>query len=132
MIKVTLKQLVEAAQSGAYQRFTAIRKTITAGHKNRKVPAAVQEELKHFDEARKALVEKCGGVLSEDKTRYDFDEAKPEGEGGLSKAEEFAKGFEELLAQTVELPGEAIKLADLLDGGLLEADYALLEPWLME
>ena len=122
MIKVTLKQLVEAAQSGAYQRFTAIRKTITAGHKNRKVPAAVQEELKHFDEARKALVEKCGGVLSEDKTRYDFGD----------KSEEFAKGFEELLAQTVELPGEAIKLADLLDGGLLEADYALLEPWLME
>jgi NAD-specific glutamate dehydrogenase len=122
MIKVTLKQLVEAAQSGAYQRFTAIRKTITAGHKNRKVPAAVQEELKHFDEARKALVEKCGGVLSEDKTHYDFAE----------KGEEFAKGFEELLAQTVELPGEPIKLADLLDGGLLEADYAMLEPWLGE
>ena len=130
MIKVTLKQLVEAATHtpgtdppmGAYQRFTAIRKTITAGHKNRKMPAAVQEELKHFDEARKALVEKCGGVLSEDKTHYDFAE----------KGEEFAKGFEELLAQTVELPGEAIKLADLLDGGLLEADYALLEPWLTE
>ena len=122
MIKVTLKQLVEAAQSGAYQRFTAIRKTITAGHKNRKMPAAVQEELKHFDEARKALVEKCGGVLSEDKTHYDFAE----------KGEEFAKGFEELLAQTVELPGEAIKLADLLDGGLLETDYTLLEPWLQE
>ena len=122
MIKVTLKQLVESAQSGAYARFAAIRKTITAGHKNRKVPAAVQEELKHFDEARKALVEKCGGVLSEDKSRYEFAE----------KAEEFAKGVEELLAQTVELPGEAIKLADLLDGGLLEADYEPLVPFLTE
>jgi hypothetical protein len=122
MIKVTLKQLVEAAQSGAYARFAAIRKTITAGHKNRKVPAAVQEELKHFEEARKGLIEKCEGKLTEDGKQYTFN----------GKAEEFVKGFEELVAQTVELPGDAIKLPDLLDGGLLEADYALLEPWLTE
>jgi NAD-specific glutamate dehydrogenase len=122
MIKVTVKQLVEATQSGAYARFASIRKTITAGHKNRKMPTAVQEELKHFETARKALIEKCEGVMSEDKTRYEFAE----------KGEDFAKGFEELLAQTVELPGEAIKLADLLDGGLLEGDYNLLEPFLTE
>jgi NAD-specific glutamate dehydrogenase len=122
MIKVTLKQLVEAAQSGAYGRFAAIRKTITAGHKNRKMPVAVQEELKQFDESRQKLITQCDGVLAEDKTSYTFN----------GKAEEFAKGFEELLAQSVDLPGEPTKLADLLDGGLCEGDYALLEPWLGE
>ena len=123
MIKVTVKQLVDAAQSGAYGRFANIRKTITAGHKNRKMPMAVLEELKHFETARAKIIEECEGKLSKDKTRYEFGE----------KAAEFTQKFDELMAQPVDdLPGDAIKLADLLDGGLLESDYALLEPFLGE
>lgn len=125
MIKVTLKELVTIAQSGAYARFKSIRKTIPAGHINRKVPAAVQEELKQFDEARNKLVKQFGGVLSEEsegKSTYVFGE----------KFDDFVKEFEELLSQTVELPGEAINRADLLDGGLIEEDHDLLTPFLAE
>jgi len=126
MIKITTtyEKLVLAATSGALARFHGIRKTITAGHKNRKMPAAIREELAHYDEARKALVEKHGGFLATpDAKTYTFPEGQAEG---------FADDLKVLLAQEVDLPGEAVKLADLLDGGLLETDYSALEPFLTE
>jgi hypothetical protein len=130
MIKLTYAQLTAAVSSGqdaqgrgAYARFAGIRKTITAGHKNRKMPAAVQEELNHFVKQRDDLVARFGGALNESKTNYVWPD---------DKQADAEKALAELMAQTVELPGDVMKLADLLDGGLLEADYDALEPFLTE
>ena len=123
MIKVSYKQLLTVLASGTYGRFATIRKAITAGHKNRKVPAAIQEEVKHFNETRDGIVARFGGVLNVTKTDYDW----PDG-----KKDEAVKAMDELMAQEVELPGERIKMADLLDGGLCEGDYEPLEPFLGE
>jgi hypothetical protein len=131
MIKITYKQLLTVLSAGfnpdtkvgAYGRFATIRKAITAGHKNRKMPAAVQEEIKHFNETRDAIIARFGGMLNATKTDYDW---------LADKKDEGVKAIEELLAQEVELPGERIKMTDLLDGGLCEGDYEPLEPFLTE
>lgn len=122
-ITVTLKQLADAVFSGAYFRFSKIRKTITAGHKNRKTPAAVWEETKLFEERRDAIVNEYNGTLKADRSGYDWP---------ADRQEDASKAVAELLAQTVELPGCQIRLSDLLEGGLLEEDYNLLEPWLTD
>ena len=124
MIKVTIENLVKAMASGALPRLYGIRKTISAGHRNRKLPASVEGELKHYEEQRKALIERYHGIAATPDARF-F--TFPEGEMAG-----FERDIKELLSQTVELPGEPLKLTDLLDGGLLETDYDLLEPFLTE
>ena len=121
MITLTVEQLVSAALSGAYNRFASIRKTITAGHKNRKTPKAFVEECKIFDEQKEALIKECEGEPIENGYTFKGDNIK-----------KFNEGLVELQKQTVELPGEQIKISDLLDGGLLETDYELLAPFLSE
>jgi hypothetical protein len=123
VIKLTLQQLRNCVASGSYARFTSLRKSITAGHKNRKVPAAVQNELMYFEMTRDALVARLGGRVNATQTEYEWP---------ADKKDEAQAVMAELLAQAVELPGEPIKLADILDGGLCEGDYANLEPFLSE
>jgi hypothetical protein len=120
---MTVEQLVDAYASGALQIFFSIRKTISAGYKNRKLPAAVQKEVDLYNKERLALVEKHKGVLeTPDAKEYTFPDPAA-----------FKKDHSELMAQTVDdLPGDRLKLSDLLDGGLREGDYDLLEPFLGE
>ena len=122
-ITLTNRQFVNAINTGAYRRFSSIRKTITAGHKNRKVPRAVDEELATFVKTQDELLARFGGVIDKKTNEVVY----PEG-----KKEEADKAHAEWMAQIIELPGEPIKLADLLEGGLCETDYQLLEPFLTE
>lgn len=122
-IKLTYRQLLEAANSGALQRFFGLRKTIGAAHRNRKLPAAIDEELKAFEAQRKALIETHSGALPEGATNYVF----PDGELAA-----FERDFAELQVQELELPGEPVKVGELLDGGLLETDFARLDPFLVD
>ena len=34
------------------------------------------------------------------------------------------------MRQTIDLPGEKVRISDIVSGGLLESDYALLESFL--
>jgi len=123
MIKTTVGKLVSASQGGCLARFLAIPKTIAAGHKNRKMPAAIREEMKLYAERIMALITKHGGVqTAQGASTYTF----PAG------IEPFQADENELKAQEIELPGEPMKLDDLLAGGLLEDDYDALGPFLAE
>lgn len=124
MIKLTLEKFAEALGSGAYRRFGGIRKAIAAGHNNRKVPEAVDKEWKHFIETRDGILKQFEGKLNEDKTDFVYPDEE--------KKAAADKALKELMALEVELPGEPMKLTDLLDGGLLESDYKFLEPFLSE
>ena len=122
MIKLTVKQLVEATQSGALGRFLTLDKPIKVAWANRKQGPAATDELKLYDERRTALL-KQHGTLSEGAKEYTF----ADGEG-----EKFQSAHAELIAQTVELPGEPVKLADLGAGRLSEIDLSVLEAFLTE
>jgi hypothetical protein len=121
-MEITVKQLVQAVTSGALSRLLAIPKTIAAGYKNRKLPSACEEEIRLYEKARAGLVEKHGGTVPHPGAlEYAFHD------GGR---EAFERDMVELLSQPINLPGEPIKLTDLLSGGLVESDYAVLEPFL--
>jgi hypothetical protein len=122
-ITVTLRELIRAAYTGAYQRFSRIRKTITAGHRNRRMPAAVGEEVKSYEEQRDAIAKQYGGKPNRLTNDYDWPE---------DKKEEATVALATLLEQHVDLPGCPIRVEDLLDGGLLEEDYDILKPWIVE
>jgi hypothetical protein len=122
MIKLTVQQLVEAVQSGALGRLLALDKPIKVAWANRKQGTAATEELKSYDERRMALL-KAHGTLAEGATQYTFADGE---------ADKFQAGHAELIAQTVELPGEPVKLADLGAGRLSEMDLSLLEAFLTE
>jgi len=123
-MKVTVRQLVQAAGSGALARLLSIPKSIGAGYKNRKLPAACEEEVRLYEKARVDLIKKHGGEIP-----YPGAESYAFPGGGQ---EAFERDIVELLDQTVELPGEPLKLSDLLAGGLLESDYGALGPFLIE
>ena len=127
-ITIKIKQLLDASRSSldgksSLQRLFSIPKTISAGHANRKLPAAIQEELKHFEEARIALAERHGGTRPNPSVpNY----VVPE-----ERRPEFDRDFALLLEQQLDLPGVPLQLQDLLAGGLLEEDYELLGPFLL-
>ena len=122
MIKLTVKQLVEAVQSGALGRLLALDKPIKVAWANRKQGTSANDEIKAYDERRMVIL-KQHGTLAEGAKEYTFAEGE---------AEKFAAAHMELIQQTVELPGEPVKLADLGAGRLSEIDLSALEPFLTE
>jgi heterodisulfide reductase subunit B len=133
MIKLTVKQLVDAATSRVtdpYQtgsvlsRFFALEKPVAVAWRNRGQIKACTEEMKLYEERRLALCEKYGKKI-EKTGNYMFED--PE------NAKKFAAELEELGKQPVEIPGEPIKLSELGTGSRLsESDASLIEMFLTD
>lgn len=137
MIKITLKNLLDVAHSGALNRFLSIDKPVAVAWKNRRQATACNEEMKLYEERRLALCEKYG-KKNEDKRRYEFDDANK-----LA----FEAAQNELLDQVLDsIPGDPVRISDLasskspvyrlsgveLDVRLSENDLLLLEPFLTD
>jgi hypothetical protein len=131
MIKLTVKQFIDASMSNpanpgagsALSRFFALDKPIAVAWKNRGQIKACTEEMKLYEERRIALCNKYG---KKDETigQYRF-----EGE----ELKKFVAELEELDKQTVEIPGEPIKIAQLgITNRLSEADLVLVEMFLTD
>jgi hypothetical protein len=133
MLKLTVRQLVDASNSGALRRYLTLEKPMTVAWKNRKQISACDEELKLFQERQLALAEKYGTKDPEKPNVFTFDlgvELKP-GENGPQRAA-FNDAFNELLNQPVDtIPGDPVSVS-ALDGKLSEADMMLLEPFLTD
>jgi hypothetical protein len=133
MIKITVKQLIEASTSGALGRYLALEKPMTIAWKNRKQVSACNEEMKLYQEKQLALAEKYGTKDPEKPNVYLFDvgaELAP-GEGGPQQ-KAFSAAMEELLAQPVDtIPGDPVSV-QVLGGKLSETDLFYLEPFLTD
>lgn len=125
-VTLTVKQLVDAAASGALARYFSIEKPVTVSWKNRKQVAACEEEHKRCDALRVELCKKHGR-LDEKTKNYVF-----VGEGLAADAPFlFNADMTSLLAQEVQLPGEPVSVS-LLAGKLTERDLFFLEPFLTD
>jgi len=107
MLKLTLKQFVEAGRSGALLRFLECPKPAAVAFRNRKMPAACDEIAKSFNASQEALRKRFPDVP------------------------EFERELDMVLAEPIELPGEPVKLADLADGKFLERDLDMLETFVV-
>jgi len=116
---LTNRQFADALNAGAYLRFSQCQKTISAGHKNRQVPAAVHAEFRLFQATQDEMMKRFGGVVVNGVVEY-----PPE------VAAEANAAHAEWMRQTIDLPGEKVRISDIVSGGLLESDYALLESFL--
>lgn len=128
MIKITIKQLLDAGTSGALSRYFALDKPITVSWKNRKQVAACEEEInKHYNDRRLDLCKKYGH-LDEKTKEYVF-----VGEGVAADAKENFKGdMAKLLAEEIDnFPGEPVSVS-VISGSIREADLRLLEPFLTD
>jgi hypothetical protein len=125
-IKITVKQLIDAATSGALGRYFALEKPIAATWKNRKQVEACNTELKAYDEKRIELCKKHGRLA--ENNIYLFT-----GDGLDEKAQaNFDAEILELWKQDVDsIPGEPVKI-QTITGSLKETDAVLLEPFLTE
>lgn len=121
-ITMDLKELVALAQTGALGRFLATPKPVKVGWENRKLGPTADTELKAYNDRRLELLKDAGATLPEGSNEYVFPE------GGREK---FQVAYEELLAQSVELPGSPVAVTDL-KGDLSESDLVLLEKFIKE
>lgn len=142
MIKLTVKQLLDAAgngANGALNRYFTLEKPVAVAWKNRKQLEACNAEIKLFHERRIALCEKYG-KKNPKTNNYEFD--VPETESTESpppppatpgpQRKLFDLAMEELNAQAVDtIPGEPVSVSTLT-GVLSEADGLLLEPFLTD
>jgi hypothetical protein len=132
MIKITVKQLIDAGTMGALSRYFALEKPITVSWKNRKQVAACEEEInKHYNERRIDLCKKHGR-LDEKTKEYVFT-----GEGVAPDAKEnFEADLKKLWAEEIDLPGEQVSVSVLKGTPKAplpnEADLRLLEPFLTD
>lgn len=117
MIKLTVRELLEATQTGAFGRFLAVPKPVSVSWANRKAGTSADAELKAFDERKQALLKEHGATLPDGAREYVF----PDG-----AKEKYILAMDELLAQTVEVDASAVKVSDLR-GDLSEADLSGLE-----
>lgn len=142
MIKITVKQLTEAAMNGALNRFFTLEKPVAVAWANRKQMDACNEELKLANERRLALCEKYG--TKDPKTgNYFFDlpikaDGTPDFEAATKQTEPgpkklaFDKELTELWDQVIDtIPGNPVKIADLT-GKLTETDSKFLEPFITD
>lgn len=134
MIKLTVKQLVEASTSGALRRYLSIKKPIELAWKNRKQIATCDEELVLYTEKQKALAQEFGTPDKDNPNMFKFDvdaNLAPGEIGPQGKA--FNEAFQALLAQTIDtIPGEPVPVSLVKNELVSEADLYLLEPFLTD
>jgi hypothetical protein len=126
MISITVKNLLDAASSGALNHFFAIDKPVAVAWKNRRQIAACNEELKLYEERRLALCKKYG-TMNDEMSKYVFTE---------ENKRSFTTALNELFTQVVEIPGDPVKVSDLSapksPTRLSDNDLAQLEPFLID
>lgn len=122
MIKLTVRELLDATQTGAFGRFLAIPKPVPVSWANRKAGASADVELKAFTERKQGLLKEHKATLPEGATEYQF----PDGE-----REKFVSSVDELLAQTVDIEAVPVKVTDLR-GDLSESDLTRLEKFITD
>jgi hypothetical protein len=122
MVKLTVKELLEVTQTGAFGRFLAIPKPVAVAWANRKAGPSVDVELKAYSDRRDALLKEHGAVLPEGAVEYQFPG------GGLEK---FNAAMADLWAQSVEVDAIPVKVTDLR-GDLSESDLLRLEKLISE
>jgi len=135
MIKTTVGTIVRATQTGAFGRFLSCERPAPLAWKNRKLAAALNVELGHYNTARVELCEKfCrkdeeGKAVKDPSGNYLFDNEEKTtliivNPGPQRTA--FQLAHDELLKREVDdLPGDAVKISDL-SGSLSTADCELL------
>jgi hypothetical protein len=126
-MKLTTKQLLVVVNTavvngaGSLARFFATAKPPAVAWTARKAPKMVDEALKEYREAERAIFERHGDPVKDDSGQVVSIQVRPD-ELAAHNAE-----LAELHAQTIELPGEAITVAQLIKPELSEVDMAALE-----
>lgn len=122
MIQLTVEELLESTQTGAFARFLAVPKPVAISWANRRAGKSADAELTAFSEGQDALIKEHGGTLPDGANEYVF----PEGE-----KEKFLAAKAKLLSQVVDIDAVPVKVADLR-GNLSELDLARLEKFITE
>lgn len=126
-MKLTTKKLLIVLNTGlvngagSLSRFFATAKPPAVAWTARKAPKMVDEALKEYREAERAIFERHGDPVKDDAGQVVSLTVRP------AEAEAHAKELAELQAQEVELPGEAITVAQLIKPELSEVDMMALE-----
>lgn len=126
-MKLTTKQLLTVAGTavvngaGALARFFATAKPPAVAWAARKAPKACDEALKEYREQERAIFERHGDPVKDDAGQVVSIQVRP------AELEAHNAELTELQAQTVELPGEAISLSQLIRPELSEVDMLALE-----
>lgn len=120
-MKVTYQQLIQATATGALTRFFSCTLAIKAWKSNRKTAAVCDEELKIFQTKRDELIQKHQGIPNTNSS-IDFPTA--------DAAKAFETEWNALVAEEIDIPGEPVKLDDILSGELQQVDFANLAPFL--
>lgn len=126
-MKLTTKKLLIVLNSGlvngvgSLARFFATAKPPAVAWTARKAPKMVDEALKEYREAERAIFERHGDPVKDDAGQVVSLNVR------TAEAEAHAKELAELQAQEVELPGEAITVAQLIKPELSEVDMMALE-----
>lgn len=129
MIKITIEQLVTAIAhepgtgSGALGRLFACGLSISAWKANRKTAAACEGEFQSFQKKRDELIDRYGGqCVNENSLTFQDPE----------KAKAFADDWAALMAVEIEIPGEPLRMEDILTGQLRQTDAHVLRPFLVD
>lgn len=122
-ITLTIGELVSLAQTGVLAKFLTTPKPIKIGWENRKIGPTADTELKAYNDKRLELLKEVGATLPEGAKEYVFP--------GTEALEKFKIELNELLAQTVDLPGMPVNFSDL-KGDLSESDLNLLEKFIKD
>lgn len=126
-MKLTTKQLLVVVNTavvngaGSLARFFATAKPPAVAWVSRKAPKMVDDALKEYREAERAIFERHGDPVKNDAGEVVSINVRP------AEAETHAKELAELQSQEVELPGEAVQVSQLIKPELSEVDMAALE-----
>lgn len=118
MLQLTVRELLEATQTGALGRLLSLPKPVPVAWANRKAAQSADNELRLFNERKSALVKECGGELPDGAREYEFPSKE-------AKAR-YVSAMDELLAQSVDIDAVKLQLSDLR-GDLSESDLVRLE-----
>lgn len=135
MISITVKKLVELAETQVLTKFYNLDKPVNVAWKNRHQPKVCNEALKDYTDKRLALCEQYG-KKDPASNNYFFDvddDLKPL--PGVPVPGPQRRAFDEALAelkeQTVELPGDPVKVT-ALKGSLTDIECEMLEPFITD
>ena len=120
-MKMSLGTLISAVTSGSIIRLTRLDLPIRTAYAFNKVDKSIRSESENYDERRHVLLRKYGTQI--------------EGTNNFSihDVPSYNRDMEALNAIEVELPGESIKLSEILsakDGRLTAEDITKLEPFI--
>jgi len=125
MITITIEQLVNAANTGSLKRFFECELSLPAWKALRHTAAACDRELAVFEKKRQAMIAQHEGKPAASGLGLEF--------ATKEQAEAFAADWSAIMACAIsDLPGDPIKLDDIVSGKLTAADLARIAPFLAD